>query len=97
MAVQAPSIDYLLMGAQAAGMIGDIWANEASLSVAKRGQELDEMQLDLRLQQERIASKEASIINLEQLAETLSTQRAMMAVRGGSPEPVLIWQLKINL
>ena len=76
-------MDYLLMGVQAAGAIGDIWANEASLSVSKRGQQLEEAQLDLRFKQERIASNEQSILNLEQLAETLATQRALMSVRGG--------------
>lgn len=78
-------IDYLLMGVQAAGVIGDIWANEASLSISKRGQQLEEAQLDLRFKQERLASNEQSILNLEQLAETLATQRALMSVRGGTP------------
>ena len=78
-------IDYLLMGVQAAGLIGDIWANEASLSISKRGQQLEEAQLDLRLKQEQLASNEQSIANLEQLAETLATQRALMSIRGGTP------------
>lgn len=78
-------IEYIMMGAQAAGMIGDIWANSKSSGIAKRGQQLEEQQLDLRLEQERVASQEQTLASLDMLAETLATQRAMMAVRGGSP------------
>lgn len=78
-------IQYLLYGAQAAGLVTDVFAQHASYSVAKRGQKLEEQQLDLRLKQERLASQEQSIANLEQLSETLATQRALMSVRGGLP------------
>lgn len=78
-------LEYALMGAQAAGLVGDIWASASSQSMAKRGQQLEEQQLDLRLKQERIASNEQSLANLEQLQEVLATQRAFAAVRGAMP------------
>lgn len=78
-------LEYALMGAQAAGLVGDIWASSASGRVGKLGQQLEEQQLDLRLKQERIASQEQSLAGLEQLQEVLATQRAFAAVRGGLP------------
>lgn len=70
-------LEYALLGAQAAGLVGDIFTRQSS--------KLEEQQLDLRIKQERIASQEQSLFNLEQLAETLATQRALMAVRGATP------------
>ncbi len=78
-------LDYALMGAQAAGLVGDIWSSGIASRIAGKAQSLEEAQLDLRLKQERIASNEQSLANLEQLAETLATQRALMSVRGGLP------------
>ncbi len=78
-------LEYALMGAQAAGLVGDIWASHASNSIGRRGQQLEEAQLDLQLKQERIASNERSLMNLEQLQEVLATQRAMASIGGGLP------------
>lgn len=78
-------LEFILLGAQAAGLAGDIWASSVSSNIAKRGQELEESQMELRIKQDRLASNEQSLFNLEQLAETLATQRALMSVRGGLP------------
>ena len=78
-------LEYLLMGAQASGAIGSIWSANMNYSALKRGQQLDEAQLDLRLKQERIASNEQTLYNLSQLQETLATQRALQAARGQLP------------
>lgn len=78
-------LQFALYGAQAAGLVADIWTSSLSHKTARRGVELEEAQLDLRLKQEVLASNEQSLFNLEQLAETLATQRAFMAVRGGLP------------
>ena len=75
----------LLMGAQAAGSITSAWGAKNEYKQYKRATELENSQLDLRIQQERISSNEMSIDNLEQLKETLATQRAFMAVRGITP------------
>jgi hypothetical protein len=78
-------LSYLLMGAQASGTIVDIFAQNASRDISRAGQQLEESQMELRIKQERIASNEQSIQNLEILAETLATQRALMSIRGGTP------------
>lgn len=74
-----------MMGAQAAGLVVDIWAQNTSLNIAAQAQKLEDAQMDLRLAQDRVASNEQASFHIEQLAETLATQRAMMAVRGGLP------------
>lgn len=78
-------LEYALYGAMAAGLVGDIWTGSSASRVGRRAVNLEEAQLDLRLKQEVLASNEQSLFDLEQLAETLATQRAMMAVRGGLP------------
>jgi hypothetical protein len=78
-------LEYALMGAQAAGLVGDIWASSTSTRIRQRGQALEEQQLDLQLKQERLASNEQSLANLEQLQEVLATQRAMASISGGLP------------
>lgn len=78
-------LNYALMGAQAAGLVADVFATDASNKIARSGAALEEAQLELRIKQERIASNEQALANLEQLAETLATQRALMSVRGGTP------------
>ncbi len=78
-------LEYVIMGAQAAGMVGDVWATSASLKSAKLGQQLESSQFDLRLKQEQVASQEQTMASLEQLSEVLATQRAMASIRGGLP------------
>ena len=79
------ALNYLLMGAEAAGLIGELYAGNAASRMGRRAQKVEEAQIDLRMKQDRIASNERALMDIEQLTETLATQRAFMAVRGGSP------------
>lgn len=76
-------IEFVLMGAQAAGMIGGAFSDASTYKAAKRGQQMDEAQANLRIRQERVAANEQGLFQLEELREVLATQRAMMSVRGG--------------
>jgi hypothetical protein len=78
-------LQFILMGAQAAGMIGSVMGESSRVKLAKIGQELDEQQANLRLQQDRIAANEQGLMQLEQLREVLASQRALVAARGGMP------------
>jgi hypothetical protein len=78
-------LEFILLGAQAAGLIGDIFSQQAASKIARTGQQLDEAQMELRIKQDRIASNEQMLANLDNLAETLATQRALMSIRGGLP------------
>jgi hypothetical protein len=79
------SLLYLLMGAQAGGNLVDMFSTSSQIKMARRAAEMEGQQLDLRMQQERLASTERSVFQLEQLNETLASQRALMAARGGTP------------
>ena len=79
------SLPFLLMGAQAGGNLADIYTSSKQIGMLKRAADMDAQQLDLRMQQERLASAEQSLFQLDQLAETLASQRAIMAARGVLP------------
>ena len=70
-------LQYILMGAQAAGSI-------MSYRTQKHAAGLEQQQIALRLKQETLASNQQSLYNLRSLEETLASQRAIMAARGVS-------------
>jgi len=76
-------IQYVLLAAQAAGTVISLFGQREQYKIGKRASQLEDAQMSLRLQQEEIASMEQSIFNINQLGETLATQRALMAARGG--------------
>jgi hypothetical protein len=78
-------IQYLLMGAQIAGAISDVYGQHQSYKMSKRAQQFEEGQINLRMQQEGIASQQQSLLNLESLQEVLATQRAFAGARGFTP------------
>ena len=70
----------LLLGAQAAGIGLNLYA--ARNAAGQSGIEVDRAQMQVRAEQEQLAFQEANIASLESFAETLSTQRAILAARG---------------
>jgi len=78
-------LPYVMAGIAAAGFISSAYGQYAGNKAAKKGQRADERQAELRIKQDRIASNEQALLDIEELGETLATQRAMMALRGGNP------------
>ncbi len=76
------SYSYLLMGAQAAGFGINLWGTSQANRMIGMGANLDKQALDLRMEQNTLASTEAAIANQERLRETIGLQAAMFAARG---------------
>ncbi len=72
----------MLLGAQAAGIGVNLLAARTEKRAANAAIEAERSQLKLRAEQEDLAFIEANTASLENLAETLSTQRAILAARG---------------
>ena len=51
-------------------------------SLINQGAQIDQDMLDLQMKQSRLASRQRSLSNIENLKEVLSSQRAMFAARG---------------
>jgi hypothetical protein len=78
-------LEYMLMGAQAAGLITNIYGMSEANKMNKLGTQLDQQALGLQMEQERLASTEQALANTENLRSILSTQRALMASRNQMP------------
>ena len=76
------SYQYLLMGAQAAGYATSIWGTTQANKMLGIGAQLDKEALDLRMQQNTLASTEQAIANQERLREAVGLQAAIFAARG---------------
>ncbi len=76
------SYQYLLMGAQAAGFGINLWGTSQANRMIGMGANLDRQALDLRMQQNTLASTEQAIANQEQLREAIGLQAVMFAARG---------------
>ncbi len=76
------SYSYLLMGAEAAGFGMSLWGTSQANRMIGMGANLDKQALDLRMQQNTLASTEAAIANQERLRETIGLQAVMFAARG---------------
>jgi hypothetical protein len=72
----------LLIATQSAGYAINIWQSNQAAKMIKMGANLDRQQLDLRMQQETLASTETAIANTEQLRSTLASQATLFAARG---------------
>ena len=93
------SFNFLLMGAQAAGIGIDMYAKHKQERAARRGAEIDKKEIDLQMQQEQLASTEQSVLNVERLREALASQRAIFAARGqasGQGTPVSLTQNQLS-
>lgn len=59
--------------------------DKAAYAIDMQGLQANQAELDLRMQQEQLASTEQSLFATEQLREILASQRAMFAARGQAP------------
>ncbi len=73
---------YLLLAAQAAGVGLNLYANRQQNKIEGLGYNIDEGQLNTRMQQELLVASQQQLSELGNLEETLATQRAMFAARG---------------
>lgn len=72
----------LLLGAQAAGIGTNLLAGRAKRGTQRAAIAAERSQLELRMEQDQLAFKQANIASLEHLNETLATQRAIQGARG---------------
>ena len=79
------ALPFLLLAAQAAGIAMDMSAQRSAYRMARRGQQLEEAQINLRMQQEQVAFEEESLQSLENLREVMASQRALFAAQGRVP------------
>lgn len=76
------ALPFILLAIQAAGMAQDLWATKQANSATRRGMRNDREETALRLEQERVASLDESVYNLEQLNANLAMNQAIYAARG---------------
>lgn len=79
------SFNYFLLGGQAIGLgLQQVGANKAS-SLARRGTRLEQGQVDLRMQQERLLATQQTVEATENLRAIMASQRAIQSARGQMP------------
>ncbi len=76
------SYQFMMMGAQAAGVALEIYQGKRRERYTRMGEELERNEMRLQMQQEQLASSEQSLFASEQLRDILATQRALAASRG---------------
>lgn len=79
------SFPFMLMAAQAAGLGVQLYAQKRASRYEKMAVDFEKQELGLRMEQEALQSTERSLFDTEQLRETLASQRAIFAARGGNP------------
>ena len=75
----------ILLGAQAAGVATNLFAESRANKTSRLGYDIDQRELQLRMQEEELAFTQANTANLERLRETLSTQNAILGARNQLP------------
>ncbi|HHT9129275.1 MAG TPA: hypothetical protein ACFYEC_00230 [Candidatus Brocadiaceae bacterium] len=93
------SFQFLLLGAQAAGIGLNMYQRRKEQRYQNVGADIEIQDLGLQMQKEQLASTEEAVANMERLRETLATQRAIYASRGqkvGQGSPVAIAQGQIR-
>lgn len=76
---------YLLLAAQAAGVGLNLYANKQQSKIEGLGYQLEEGQLNVRMQQELLVASQQQLSDLNRLQENMATQRAVFAARGTNP------------
>ncbi len=76
------SFDMMLLAAQASGLAANLWQTKRQNRYDLLGVQMQQKQLDLKMQQDSLVSSQESLINIEKLRENMSSQRAMVAARG---------------
>jgi hypothetical protein len=75
---------YILLAAQAAGLVANILQTKRENKIDRQGLQIQQRDLDLRMQQEQLASSQESLYNMARLRDTMASQRAIFAARGQS-------------
>ena len=81
----ADPFSMLLFAAQASGLAGTIFQNRNASKISRNASQLEQEEISLQIQQNKLAATEASIFNTNRLAETMAAQRASQAARGAMP------------
>ena len=76
------SIQLFLLGMQAAGAITDAIGTRQQIKQGRAGAELEQAQIENRLEQERASSAQGSLDAMVALRQNLATQQAIFAARG---------------
>lgn len=72
----------LLLASQAAGLATNLWATKRANQLDILGTKMQQRELDMRMQQEQLASSQESLMGMEKLRDVMSSQRAIFAARG---------------
>jgi hypothetical protein len=78
-------LQFLLLGAQAAGLGINMWAERRAEKFTRIGEELDKAQIQTRMQEEKLAFTQKSLYDLNRLREIQAMQRAVFGARGQAP------------
>ena len=76
------SFEMLLLASQAAGLATNLWATKRANQFDALGTKMQQRELDMRMQQEQLASSQESLMGMEKLRDVMSSQRAIFAARG---------------
>lgn len=79
------ALPYVLMAAQAIGLGLELYGQRQERRMAKLGRRIERDELNLRMEQERLASSEESLRSLEDLREVMAYQRAYYGATGANP------------
>jgi hypothetical protein len=76
------SLDIFLIGMQVAGNVLDYAGTRQEINRGRAGTQIEQEQIQNRLEQERLASANDSLLALIELRKNLASQRAIFAARG---------------
>ena len=76
------SLEAFLVSMQAAGAISDIIGTRQQQGLGRAGSEVEQAQINTRMEEERVASALRSLDAMKQLRMTMASQRAIFAARG---------------
>lgn len=76
------SLEIFLLGMQASGAIADYASTRQEIKLGRKGYEVEQAQIEARLEQERLASSQDSLLAMIELRKNLASQRAIYAARG---------------
>lgn len=79
------SLEIFLLAMQAAGAIGDIIGTDAQARTLKKGAEVEQANIQTRLNEEQLGAALSAVDSMKALRQTLATQRAIFAAKGTNP------------
>jgi len=76
------SLEIFLLGMQATGAIADFASTRNEIMMGRHGAQIEQLQIQTRLEQERLSSANDSLLAMIELRKNLASQRAIYAARG---------------